>query len=156
MENFTDEREDYSFSVDFEILQNCFWDHVLWWNTNTRVQRNGTYENKRFENENRGSKFRPMLISLNWNLNPIIEGNPRRVITQAITTIRLPILFSITEKCSWILCSNIHMLIYLTRYIPIYIRWLLIIVQNFKRFCFRNLLRNIQNIIEIIFYFVVR
>lgn len=28
MENFTDEREDYSFSVDFEILQNCFWDHV--------------------------------------------------------------------------------------------------------------------------------
>lgn len=55
MENFTDEREDYSFSVDFEILQNCFWDHVLWWNTNTRVQRYGTYENKRFENENRGS-----------------------------------------------------------------------------------------------------
>lgn len=31
--------------------------------------------------------FRPMLISLNLNLNPIIEGNPMRVITRAITTI---------------------------------------------------------------------
>ena len=29
MENLTDEREEHFSSVDFEILQNCFWDHVL-------------------------------------------------------------------------------------------------------------------------------
>lgn len=45
----------------------------------------------------KGSKMkivvRPMLISLNLNSNPIIEGNPTRVVTQAITTIR-PLIFA--------------------------------------------------------------